>query len=471
MNQLTIQRPNILLIVADQLRQSALGCWGNPDVSTPAIDHLAREGLRFTHNISTAPVCAPYRATLQSGLYPHQHGVKGNGDLMRPSFKGLAEYFNGGGYDTCYVGKSHFGRDEIEEKDGWVSPENQLGWKRWYGTGGDHHYDTPVYKEDGSLDTRYYGQYGASVRTGIAIDYLMKEKQAPWLLQVNYSEPHVATMPALYQLPATRERARALNRQLGFNLPEEALDHPNPLSFYDTIPQHLLTQLLPQEYLDQYDPEALHLDPNVPERQARLVRYFLKEYYAMVSCLDDQVAKLLRALEETGELERTIVIFTADHGDMLSNGYLRFKGVPYQTAYRTPMVLRGPGVKPGISGELFSSVDLLPTLLDLAGIEKPPLPGVSLAPAIREGATGLQRDVLLGLATWRGIYNGEYFYAADNRSGSLKPARLIHLATDPYDLDNLAEKKESQPLRETLHSRLIERLREAGDLDFLAGRS
>ena len=264
MKEKQTERPNILFILADQLRRTGLGCYGNPDVSTPVIDRLCREGLQFTHSVSASPVCAPYRATIQTGLYPHQHGVEGNGDLFSPCCKGLAEYFDEAGYETCFVGKSHFGRDEIEEKDGWVRPENRMGWKHWYGTGGDHHYDTPIYDEKGNLDKRYFGQYSASVRTGLAEDFIRQNRERPWLLQLNYSEPHVATMPALYQQPGIRERVRELNRELSLGLSEEQLSAPNPLSFYDSVPQHLLTRLLPQEYLDRYDPEKLRLDPNVP---------------------------------------------------------------------------------------------------------------------------------------------------------------------------------------------------------------
>lgn len=189
----------------------------------------------------------------------------------------------------------------------------------------------------------------------------------------------------------------------------------------------------------------------------------------MTTCLDDEVGKVLETLRQSGQLERTIVIFASDHGDMLSNGYLRFKGVPYQNAYRTPLIVWGPGVRAGQSGELVNSVDIFPTLLELAGIPRGEgLPGVSVAPAILEGRTGLQKDVLLGLATWRGIYDGRYFYAADNRTGQILPARLTDTQADPYDLENLAGREAYAPLRERMHARLLERLREAGDRKFLA---
>ena len=464
-----MERPNILLILTDQLRKTGLGCYGNPDVQTPVLDALCRDGLRFDNSVSSAPVCAPYSTTLQSGLYPHQHGVRGNGDLFSPCFKGLAEYFNEAGYETCFVGKSHFGRDEIEEKDGWVRPENRLGWKHWHGTGGDHHYDTPVYDDAGNLDTRYFGRYGAFVRTELAADFVRQNAEKPWLLQLNYSEPHVATMPALYRLPATRERVRAINRKLCLGLSAEALENPNSLSFYDSFPQHLLTQLLPQEYLDLYDPKRLQLEPNVPERYRNVTRWFLREYYAMVSCVDGEVGKMLGVLRETGQLRRTIVVFTSDHGDMLSSGYLRFKGVPYQNAYRTPLIVSGPGVRRGHTDALVSAVDMLPTLLGLAGLEKPAaLPGVSAAAEVFGRPGARQSTVLLGLATWRGIYDGRYFYAADNRSGAVVPARLIDTAQDPYDLHNLVDSDAHRTLREALHSRLLEYLRRTGDHAFLA---
>ncbi len=470
MHKSTPEQPNILLILTDQLRRTGLGCYGNPDVQTPVLDRLCRDGLRFNHSVSVCPVCAPCRATVQTGLYPHQHGVQGNGDLFEPHSKGLAEYFNRAGYQTCFVGKSHFGRDEIEEKDGWVRPEHRMGWQYWYGTGGDHHYDTPVYDRDGNLDTRYFGQYGASVRTRLAAGFI-RNSRGPWLLQLNYSEPHVATMPALYQLPATRERVRVLNDKLHLGMTEEMLSNPNPLSFYDTIPQHLLTQLLPQPYLDRYDADKLTLDPNVPEAYARLTRLFLKEYYAMVSCVDDEVGKIIGLLRECGQLERTIIIFTSDHGDMLSNGYLRFKGVPYQNAYRVPMIVCGPGVAHGETDAVFNSVDLFPTLLELAGIDGGEhLPGVSAAKVIWGEENSSQPDVLVGLASWRGLYNGRYFYSVDNRSGQVVPVKLIDIAADPYDQHNLLNDPACRNIAMTMHSRLIDRLKRVGDTRFLQDR-
>ncbi|MDO4294137.1 MAG: sulfatase-like hydrolase/transferase [Eubacteriales bacterium] len=464
-----MDHPNILLILTDQLRKTSLGCYGNPDAQTPVIDGICRDGLRFDNSVSSAPVCAPYRTTLQSGLYPHQHGVRGNGDLFRPCFKGLAEYFNEAGYETCFVGKSHFGRDEIEEKDGWVRPENRLGWKHWYGTGGDHHYDTPIYDDAGNLDTRFFGKYGAFVRTELAVNFVREKKEKPWLLQLNYSEPHVATMPALYQMPATREYVRTINRKLELGLSEKILNNPSSLSFYDTLPQHLLTQLLPQSYLDLYDPEYLRLDPNVPERWKRVTRLFLQEYYAMISCIDGEIGKLMDVLKETGQLQRTIVIFTSDHGDMLSNGYLRFKGVPYQNAFRTPLIVAGPGVRKGYTDTLVSSVDMMPTLLELSGLKKPEiLPGVSVAADIFGQEECRQNAVLLGLATWRGIYDGRYFYAVDNRSGAIRPIRLIDTQQDPYDMNNLNHFESYEPLRKRMHSLLVEKLLRVKDCDFLA---
>ncbi len=464
------QRPNILLITADQLRRSDLGCYGNRCVQTPAIDRLCREGVRFDNSVSASPVCAPYRATLQSGLYPHQHGIESNNDLLCPHFKGLAEYFNEAGYETCFVGKSHFGRDEIPEKDGWVRPENRLGWKHWHGTGGDHHYDTPYYQDTGELDRRFYGQYGAEVRTGLAVRCIREYRESPWLVQVNYSEPHIATMPALYEMPATRERIRVLNEKLGLGLTPGMLDNPNPLSFYDSFPQHLLTQLLPQKYLDLYDPGEIPLEEGVPEAFQHFTRWLLREIYAMITCLDDQVARLMEALRDSGQLERTIVVFTSDHGDMLSNGYLRFKGVPYQNAWRTPFLVWGPGrgIAPGRTDALINSVDVLPTLLGLAGLRPDrALPGVSLAPAVYDGAAQVQEEVLLGLADWRAIWDGRYFYAVKKGPDGIRPERLTDTVQDPHDLHNLAGRPEHRALQAALERRLFSGLQRIADSRFL----
>ncbi|QNK57374.1 sulfatase-like hydrolase/transferase [Paenibacillus sp. PAMC21692] len=468
-----MSQPNILLIVADQLRKTAVGAYGNRDVKTPVIDKLSREGVTFSNSVSASPVCAPYRTSLQSGLYPHQHGVRSNADLFKPSFKGLAEYFSEAGYETCFVGKSHFGLDEIEEKDGWVRPEHRLGWKHWCGTGGDHHWDTPIYDERGMLDTKYYGRYGAEVRSEIAMDFIERHQSKPWLLQLNYSEPHIATMPALYGMPATREYIRELNKSLELGLTEEMLNVANPLAFCGTFPQSLLTQLLPQRYLDMYGETELTLDPNVPERFRKLTSIFLKECYAMITCLDEQIGRVMDCLERTGESRNTIVIFTSDHGDMLSDNFLREKSLPYQNAYRTPFIAWGPeaGVPSGKGTDaLINSVDVMPTLLELAGIKPATnLPGVSQANWITSGEGVCQQDVLLGVGNWRALFDGTYFYAVEKRDSTVKAIRLIHAQNDPYESENLLDDAFEGvyvELQKRMHERLFVRLAEVQDREF-----
>ena len=464
------KKPNILLVVSDQHRGSAMGCAGNKQIRTPTLDKLASEGIRFTNAVSASPVCAPYRVTLQTGLYSHQHGVCSNESLLNQKIKGIGDYFSEAGYESCFVGKSHFGADPIPEKDGWQPVDNRFGWIHWKGTGGDHHYDTRFYDEEGNLDKKYYNRFSAEVRTDLAIEFLDKKEEGAWIMQVNYSEPHQATCMDLYEMPATREFLRGLNKKLKLGLEDDFLVHCNPGEFYRTMPQSILTQIVPEKYLEMYQNMEIQLDPNVREEIHTLETYMYKEYYAMVSALDHEIGRLLLALEDKNELEQTIILYTSDHGDMLGacGNSGRGKGVPYQNAFRVPMIVKGGAktlVSEGMVVEaLFNSVDLLPTLLELAGIEVPmQLPGISLAESIQGQNTAHQKDVLLGLGSWRAIFDGRFLYAMEIIEDFARPSHLIDTYNDPWDMDNLVKDSTHYDHRTHLQKRLYQRLLEEKD--------
>jgi arylsulfatase A-like enzyme len=463
--------PNILIVLTDQLRWSALGCYGNPDVRTPTLDQMASEGVRFSSCVSVSPVCAPFRCTLQTGLYPHQHGVVKNNMHLDQSLKSMADYFIESGYTTGYIGKAHWYSDD---KPGYIPPGERLRWQYWHGHNrGHYHFDTPTFDPSGTRTHDYKGTYEPHVQTDLAIDFIRRNRNRRWALQLNWGPPHNATMDRAYQDPLTLQRLRHLNRELGFGLPEDIftprrLDDPRLVGRF---PQHLVDKLLPQRYLDLYSLQKLILQPNVEPGMARLARYFYLEYYAMVTSLDEQLASLRQALGNMGLDRETIIVFTSDHGDMLgSHGVIRGKGKPYQNAYRTPLLVWGPDwiESDTVVDAPLNSVDLLPTILDLAGIRwDPDLPGKSQADWCRGVDGERQADVLLGYGDWRAVFDGRYFYALRAEQQTAIPVHLIDTQNDPFDLDNLLMTVDGQDMHTTFHDRLIQSLKAVNDHEFL----
>jgi len=472
MENINNKNNNILILLVDQQRWSSLGCYGNSEVNTSNIDKMAKEGVMFTNSISAAPVCSPFRATLQTGLYAHQHGVIRNNIHLNQSFKSLADYFNKDGYETCYIGKAHW---YSKDKPGFIPPGERLRWQNWCGHNrGHYYYDTPIFDNNGKLTHEYKEAYEPKVQTDMAMDFIKKHKGDPWLIQLNWGPPHTATMDNAYQNNKIRARIKGLNKELGFGLSEDILDddREDDPKLVSRFPQSLVDKLVPQNYLDMYNPNSLTLEPSINSQMKKLAMYYYQEYYAMVTSLDDQVKRVMDMIKKTGQDRNTIVIYCSDHGDLLgSHGIGRGKALPYQNAYRTPLIIWGPQfIQHGVvTDALINSVDLLPTILELAGIKPDAnLPGVSQAEWCLKGQGDKQKDVLLGLGDWRAIYDGRYFYAIRRNSNKkIEAIHLIDTQNDHYDLKNLLDNSNYQNIISNMHERLFERLFLENDTSFL----
>lgn len=472
-----MDRPNVLLVLIDQLRRDGLGCYGDPVTQTPAMDWLAVHGARFVNCVSTHPVCSPYRATLQTGQYAHRHGVTVNNLPIDTALPSLADSFNAAGYHTAYFGKAHWWDSG---KPGFYPERARLRYQQWWGYNrGHYHWDAPDFDEDGRLTHRYAGQWAPAVMTDRALELLTGEHDRPWFCQLNLGPPHNATMDAEYADPENRARMARVNHARGFGIPDEimdemAADDPRVVTWF---PQHLAGRLVPEQYLEPYEEERFEDRPDVPEELRALNRACRREYSAMTQAVDDQVARLLKALHERGGLEKTLVIVTSDHGDHLgAHGVPRGKSSPYQAAWRVPLLIAGPGVEASrVATDLVSTVDLTPTICDLAGVAPPPAtPGLSLAESARGAAVG-QPEVLVGLADWRTLVTDRWAYTARLAAGAkpaeapreLRPQMLIDHGADPYDLEN---RLQAEPTEATeLHARLLAKLRAVGDPILEAG--
>lgn len=404
-----LKGPNLLFIFADQMHGFAMGCMGDRQIRTPNLDRLASEGILFRNAYSSAPVCTPFRANLFTGRYGSQTGILGNETPLPKGEKALADCLNAAGYRTSYVGKWHLGGAGNKA----VPKELRGGFTDFIGYQcyNDYLANVLFFDEDGR--TADAGKHRTDATTDIAIERLRRAAGAgKFALFVSYQNPHypVQPSPEYEAMYAGVKIARRPNcREIDPHIPTAS--PPSPRQNKDA-------------------------DPNFRKYGNNLDKY-LQLYYAMITQLDAGVGRLLAALDEMGLAGRTAVLFTSDHGDMQGSHGLKNKSVPWEESTRIPCVVRVPGGAKGAATDaLVSSVDFLPTCLDLVGA--PPLAGaagVSFAPACRGQPADLARPIFSELGGWCMIRRGDLKLVAARPA--MKPTHLFNLKDDPYEMTDL----------------------------------
>jgi arylsulfatase A-like enzyme len=428
-------RPNILLIISDDQAPGTLGCYGNRSVRTPTLDRLAAEGVRFDRAFVTVGQCAPSRASLLTGKYPHATGIEandevGDGEALAPDQVTLAQVLHEAGYATGLVGKWHLGpvdRPAAGFADGW--------WALHAGV-------PPLINADGEPARRSEGRPRTAVTTDHAIQFVRgARRDRPWFLWLAYNAPHVPTVP-------------------------------------------------PEAVLDSFDPNRMRLPLSIgddlsdkPESQRKSVphRHFLKTkdaalrramaaYYADISYLDEQVARLFGALEQTGQADRTCVIFVSDNGWLIGEHQMLGKGpLMYEEQVRVPLIVRYPGVTPAgaASSSLISTVDFFPTLCEVAGARPPRgLHGQSFYSLLSDPARRYRDSVYLEYSEQKGrsfpirALRTETHKYVDYLDDS---DELYDLARDPLEMRNLAANLSADALLRQLRARLSDVRARTGD--------
>jgi arylsulfatase A-like enzyme len=423
-------------VFADQMRGMDMGCAGNPDVHTPTMDALAGDGLRLTSCTATVPVCGPNRATLLTGLYPTTHDVLGNDFPLPATLPSLGTIAQENGYRTGYIGKWHL--DGVPRSKFTPRGPRRHGFDFWAAYNCTHDYFHSKYYRD-TPDLIEVPGYEPEVQTDLAVDFLDHCADGePFCLVLSWGPPH------------------------------------NP---YDHVPER---------YRALYDPDSLSLRPNVqsgadnPLARGADCRRTIANYYAAITALDDQLARLLATLDARSLAENTVVIFTSDHGDMLwSHGWMR-KQAPYEESINVPFLLRWPGnVPPGrVSEALVGTVDLLPTLIGLLGWEaQATFEGEDLSRVLLEQGGHMPDSLFIAnslslnearqqnMPEWRGVRTRRHTYV---ELPGRRPWLLFDNQEDPYQMRNLVDQPEHSELRRRLASTLSEWLNRTGD-PFLPG--
>lgn len=468
--------PNILFITCDQLRQDALGCYNNDIVQTPHIDRLAAEGVRFTESYVASPVCGPNRGSIATGRYPSINGLRTNGCILPPGELTLMEALRQRGYRTYGSGKMHFGPQWR-----WVNDNPDATW--------DFSPDWAVDPQPQPWEFPFYGftdgAFSEDNRVGPYAEYLEAHGFDPWADPHSFSYPQHVTVQSAY--PAEHHQtAWITDRALDFlnAHPHQNTDQPFFLWVSYVHPHHPFNP--PAPYDNMYNPAAMppplwHPDvvENWPETYRR--KYLAREgsheaigmvdlpdaewqrikafYYGMISFIDDQIGRLLQALADHNRLQDTIIIFTSDHGEMLGDYHLVFKGTHYDCVTRVPLIIRRPDdADSGQSRDLFaSSLDLMPTMLDLAGVSRPAsVQGRSLVPALKDPAFKLRESVFIEDPVSRRTLRTPT--ARLTWHGPGQQGELYDLQNDPQCFNNLWNKPEAASLQTSMMDQLMAQL-------------
>ncbi len=482
------RKPNILYIMTDQQPVSTLGCYGNSVVQTPHLDKLAATGVLFENFYISGFPCSPSRASIFSGLYPCHHGVEQNDVLYDPKLLTLAQVLKPAGYDTSYAGKWHLGghmyrgtalKDNPNDHWYWSRKPSEDGFRFEKAEGGQGE-DAPQHGfETWAGGWRDYHRY---LREAGRADLLKKFPRVG-----NHNDaPCAPEGQHMYsQLPEELHMAAFFARETA-NFIRGRKDSGRPwcaaMSFYGPHLPVAPPRPWDEMYsLDQVELPANHRDPleNKPFRQRNNRRCrklgqwtdeqfkdYIRRYWGYCSYIDRQIGKVFQALEETGQRDNTVVMFTADHGDMIgAHGFIWKMGYcGYQELFNVPLLVRAPGVtKAGQrTAALASNIDLFPTLLDLCGIEPPPnLDGRSMRKVL-DGSQDSFRDAVF--CEWTNstiaMREGKWKFCLHWAHRDID--ELYDLEADPGEMTNLAMDPAYKAQAERMRQRAIEWARDTG---------
>jgi N-acetylglucosamine-6-sulfatase len=443
-------RPNLVVILMDDLRWDDLGCMGHPFVETPHIDRIAREGALFKNAFATTPLCSPSRASFLTGLYPHAHGVTDNVDrsLLSHRLVTFPLLMQGAGYETGYVGKWHMGNDDTRRP----------GFDSWVSVKGQGEYIDPDLNEDGKT-TKAPG-YVTDIFNDRAVGFLKRSHTKPFLLYIahkavhpdliQYADGRLSDPSAGVFVPAERHRGR----YAGHPVPRR----PNVTDNLDGKP----ALRRPVDGLPPLGPATGTSDESIRNRLRILL------------AVDEGVGRIFEALEATGRLDDTLIVFTSDHGYFYGeHGLSVERRLAYEEAIRIPLLMRYPRlIKAGTTTDaMILSLDLAPTALELAGVPLPAgLHGRSLV-GLFGGQTGSPRTSFLieyfsdtvfprvRRMGYQAVRTDRWKYIHYTELDGMD--ELYDLDSDPFEIRNLVAEPSARANRRKLEEELRRLLNES----------
>jgi len=501
------KRPNFLIFVTDEMQSSSIGCNGNQQIQTPNINKLAKEGVSFSRAYCNNPVCMPSRATMITGLTPRQHGCITNGCKLPERIPTITEALVKHGYRTHSVGKLHL------QPFGYKIEESELL---------DHSWEAEEAWRDGSikhLPEMYYGfqttEYIGGHVSNCFGDYL------------NWLDENQKGMSDLYKSKNVEFNKYSKNGCWRLDIPEELhynhwignkcieffdnQDSEQPFFLWCSFPDPHFPFAACKPYSEMYNPDEIILNPtwqneedytphlreirktyskDMTEFDEKALQEIVAQTYGMITHIDNNIGRIMRALEEKGLTESTIVVFMADHGDYLGGHHLCGKHMwPYEELMKVPYIWKVPygGITNTVNqDDVVSILDFAPTILKFAGIdhveldfrgmrqaEQLPLPGYSLVDYLYSNKE-IERDEIFieydedwhkgPVFRLRTIIGKKYKLTVFPVNGG---EVLIDLENDPLELNNLAALPEYAEIKAELTKKLLINLVQTDRLDTL----
>lgn len=425
-------KPNILFLFSDQHNARCLSCACHPDVKTPNLDRLAAGGTRFENAYCQNPVCTPSRMSFLASLYPSTHGYYGlyGPEPVRPTLS-MFKYFKEAGYRTGALGKLHTPRYWIERDCQFVYDEFIEYPKYLEGAGLYEQNDNRAFNgnRDGqesyiplehSCETflakqtfRFIRNQGEPADRGSA--------SAPWMAWVSFARPHQPCTPS-------------------------------------------------EPFASMYDPKEIFLPPTADtdneifqdrrkDNGDKKIRNYLAKYLGLVSQVDYGIGLIIDELEKSSQLDNTIIVYSADHGDFAGehSGFEKCGGISTRAITRIPLIVRCPGGKCGmVSEQIVESVDLFPSLCELAGLEIPnTVQGRSMIPVLENPENPIRDCALTENPYRKAVATKKWRYVA-NING--EDDELYDQENDPWELNNLIHSPEHKDIILSMSRLLLERL-------------
>lgn len=382
------KRPNVLFIMTDQQFADVMSCrMGNKYINTPAMDSLAKNGMLFTEAYTPNPLCGPARNSIFTGRYPHETGCQrnGQGDFDHNEFVSMGTYFKKAGYDTGYVGKWHLRYNTEDSNEHGFEMTDVL-----HGKGHDDEIPAP------------------------AIDFMQKDRENPFLLVVSLSNPHDVCQLARHQkLPS------------GPIPPLPPIDQRPPMRS-NHQPAENESDAMTLMRKSYHKTKTFPVGNYDEDKWRRLIW----GYYRLVEKVDALIGKVINGLKESGQLDNTLIVFTSDHGDCHGAHKFNQKTVFYEESTRVPFILsyKNKIINSTCDKLINTGIDILPTMFDFAGIEKPnKLPGRSL----KKIATGKKVD------SWRDYVVVQNFMTQGGRVDGIIPhvkGRMVRSKSYKYSI-------------------------------------
>jgi uncharacterized sulfatase len=427
--RLGANRYNLVYVFPDQMRGQAMGFLNEEPVITPNLDKFATESLVLPNAVSNWPVCSPYRGMFMTGKYPHANRVLTNcnsgsapyDNRLQKADRCWSDILRDRGYSLGYIGKWHL---EAPLNDGvvpngswneWTTPDRRHGFDFWYSYGTyDAHMNPMYWDTDAPRDGYHFaGQWGPEHEADLTVKYIHNEggtyrdPNKPFALVVSMNPPH---MP------------------------------------YGAFPASYL------QYYQDISDEQLFSRPNIPPAGTQWGDYYrnnIRNYFAMITGVDEQFGRILQALKDKGMDKDTIVVFTSDHGNCLGIHDKISKSNPYEESMRVPFIIRWPDkIKPRNDNLLFSVPDVYPTLMDLMGYADDipsSIQGTSHAQLFMTGkgkrpASQLFMNVSVNKEAWgqRGVRTRRYTMVIEKKEGQPDTYTLFDNQNDPYQLNEIS---------------------------------